>query len=102
MNLYRYELAYNYENEAELKLREYPVVRQSEHSYWIQTNQWYPEIQKIVRKNARKTFAYETPKKALYSYIKRTTKRVMYLQRDLTNAKKGLTRAEALYSHLFT
>jgi hypothetical protein len=102
MVLYRYQLAYDYADVATLKLHEYSVVRESEASYWIQLNDWNPALQKVVRKNARKTFAYDTQKKALNNYIKRTTKRVQYLQRDLSNARSGLIHAEALYSHLFT
>lgn len=102
MNLYRYELWRNYDDEVKLTLREFPVVRESEASYWIQLNEYYPELQKVVRKNARKTYAYSTQKKALYNYIRRTTKRTQYLQRDLRDARICLTEAEALYSKLHT
>lgn len=73
MNLYRYTFVSDeHPTEGRLKLHTYPVIRESEASYWIQTNDWFPERKKIVRKNARKTFAYDTQKKALNNYIKRT------------------------------
>ena len=103
MELYRYQLVYNYETEkADLKLESFPVVRESEKSYWIQLSELFPERQKVVRKDARKTYAYSTQKKALYSYIRRTTNRVQYLQRDLNDAHRGLEQANILYSKLHT
>lgn len=102
MNLYRYELGRDSNDEVKLRLKEFPVVRESQASYWIQLSEWYPERQKVVRKNARKTYAYSTQRKALYNYIRRTTNRVQYLQRDLRDARICLTEAEALYSKLHT
>lgn len=104
MVLYRYEIERDYEwdNDSRLVLREYPVVKESEASYWIVINQWFPERKKIVRKNARKTFAYDTQKKALNNYIKRTRKYKAILTSNLAVASEWLRQAESLYDNLYT
>lgn len=80
---------------------EFPVVRESEASYWIGTNQFFPDQQRIVRKNARKTYAYDTQKKALYNYIRRTTKYKQILEWNLYGASVWLIYATALYANLY-
>lgn len=103
MLLYRYtsRRSEDWENLNHIELHEYTVVRESDHSYWISTNQWFPEITKIVRKNARKTFAYTTKQKALYAYIKRTTVYKRILTDNLRIASEWLQEAESLYDNLY-
>ena len=69
MELYRYQLSRDSYDQPKLDLITFPVVRESQASYWIQLSEWFPEKQKIVRKDARKTYAYSTQKKALYSKL---------------------------------
>lgn len=103
MILYRYELAKDDEwaQDSEIRLREFTVVRESDANYWISTNEYYPELTKIVRKNARKTYAYPTKKQALQNYIRRTKKHKALLERSLVFATTWLQQAENLYANLY-
>lgn len=103
MNLYRYTFVSDeHPTEGRLKLHTYPVIRESEASYWIQTNDWFPDRLKICRKNARKTFAYPTQKQALNNYIRRTKKYKTILEYNMLRATYGLIEAERLYTNLYT
>lgn len=102
MLLYRYQTVRMDEwGEIRLKLLTYIVVRESAASYWITPNQFFPEKQKVVRKNARKTFAYDTQKKALYNYIRRTKKYQQILQSNIYATNRWITLAEALYANIY-
>lgn len=93
--LYRYEIRYTTEdNETEIVLREYPVLRETEYSYYIHTyvlgipydKRW----NKRIKKGAMNTYAYDTKEKAKENFINRTTNRIRWYRFWIDECEKGL------------
>lgn len=91
-NLYRYEIEYrNYDDDTQIRLREFTVIRETEHTYFIDANGYpWPKKIKRVSKNAINTYAYDTKEKAKDHFIRRTTKRVLWYKFWIKECKKGL------------
>lgn len=91
--LYRYEIEYmTYDDETTVRLREYPVIRETENSYFID-----PKVisipmfaKKRVSKTAYNTFAFDTKEKAKEHFIRRTSKRIAWFEMWKEECEKGL------------
>jgi hypothetical protein len=84
--LYRYQ-----DQDGESKLHQYPVIKETEHGYWIETECL---TQKLCKKEASKSFAYLKKEDALYSYIQRKRKQyriLKYQQENVEQAFKWIT-----------
>ena len=89
--IYRYEIYYSNSegDETNVVLREYPVIRETEHTYFI--NPVYsPHKEKRVLKDAMNTFAYSTKEKAKDHFIRRTETRIRWFEYWIKECKKGL------------
>jgi len=80
---FRYDLEYsNSEQETHLTLTAYPVFKETEKWYWVRSlhlpetkfKKWIPK-----EENWNKQFAWSTPEKAMRHFIRRTKKRVSWL-----------------------
>lgn len=93
--IYRYEIEYkNYDDDTRVMLREYPVIRETEETYFIKpTCLGYPPMYgatKRVSKTAINTYAYNTKEKAKEHFIRRTEKRVAWYKFWTKECRKGL------------
>ena len=106
MKFYRYEIKqysnYGYDIDGDyvpsslppttkLELEEYNLIKETEKGYWI----GYTWFKKWVSKTSKKRFAYPTKEEALTNFIKRTERRINYLENDLDACKIGLELAKA-------
>lgn len=107
MKLYRYSAKYTswvdeydnvHTNFPTIELTEYKVIKETEKT-WRITHDW-DDFQslwsKVVRKNARKKFAYPTKEEAAKSFLLRKNKQVKILEKQLSNAKYEQILAENL------
>lgn len=74
----------NYSDGGIISVTEYSVIRETEKSVWLNV---YGE-EKILRKNARRSFAYPTKELALNSYRRRKECQVKRLTEQLRHAKE--------------
>ena len=94
--IYRYEIQYSDSdgNYTQVLLREYPVLRETEHTYFIDNPRYsalvFDKKEKQVRKDAMNTFAYNTKEKAKENFIRRTTTRLSWYKYWIKECKKGL------------
>jgi len=93
--LYRYEIDYkNYDEDTQVRLRELPVLRETELTYFVghqfQTSEKWGAKPKRVRKSSMKKYAYETKEEAKKDFIRRTKKRVGWYEFWIEECKKGL------------
>lgn len=103
--MYRYEAGliqgFDVLQYRDLKLQEYPVIKETPKGYWINTSQdWKINYQgkKWVPKNAVRAFAFPTKEQALKSYQFRNLRRIAFLQRDLRIAQGLKVQVEKLLS----
>lgn len=91
--LYRYEIRYtNFDDgDTEIKLREHPIVKETEKSYCIRPY-WRD---KWIRKSAYNAFAHTTKESAKAHFIRRTTSRISWFEFWLKECKKGLELIES-------
>lgn len=88
--LYRYEIEYKSEDgDTSIHLRELPVIRETEKTYFIKKFYWGNE-EKRVLKNAYNTYAYATKEQAKQHFIRRTNKRIAWFEFWIEECKKGL------------
>jgi hypothetical protein len=116
MTYYRYEDGINYNEESEIGLWDYEVIKETKCGVWIR----YPEkdrylynpieyiqgkkfiLERTILGNGfnttpiRKRFAWPTKELALISYIARKEKQVAILEYKLENAKKFLIKAKEM------
>lgn len=91
--LYRYEIEYkNYDGGTDLRLREYPVIRETEKCYFIELN-WR---EKRISKDAFNTYAYSTKEDAKDHLIRRTRKRIAWFNFWLEECEKAIELAKEL------
>jgi len=91
--LYRYEISYkNVDDDTDVVLKEYPVTRETESSYFID-----PHViglpmfaKKRVSKTAYNTFAYDTVEKAKEHFVRRTMRRISWYEFWKEECEKGL------------
>ena len=91
--LYRYEIEYkNEDGDTAIHLREFPVIRETEYTYFID-----PiiigiprEAKKRVSKTANKTYAYSTKEEAKKHFISRTETRIAWFEFWTEECKKAL------------
>jgi len=90
--LYRYEILYsNSEEETSVVLRVYPVVRETEYTYFINPRRPVAgDKLKRLKKDAMKTFAFDTKEKALKHFINRTKRRLGWYEYWTNECEKGL------------
>lgn len=84
--LYRYE-ASRYDVKDNLRLISFDVIKETDKGYWIESG-FFPK--KWVKKGGRKKYAYESPKLALYNFIKRYEKYIEILETKIDPAKHHL------------
>lgn len=97
--IYRYEIEYKtVDSETSVHLREYPVVKETEHTYFIALPTYTSFAKKLkqVKKNAYNTFAYSTKEKAKEHFIRRTSRRILWFQFWIAECKKGLKLIEKI------
>ena len=110
MKFYRYEVVEYAEHDIDgelvspafpnpkLELRTYDFFKETPKGYWIgyynpfgvRLGNW----QKWVSKTSKKRFAYPTEKEALINFIKRTERRVKFLDRQVWTCKISLNLAK--------
>lgn len=94
--LYRYEISYsNIDDGTDIKLKEYPVLKETEHTYWICREvigypNDYNKLRKRISKNAYNTFAFDTKEKAKEHFIRRNNKRLDWFAYWKEEIEKGL------------
>jgi hypothetical protein len=76
---------------GEIYLEEYPIIKETEQGYWIET-----PFRKWVSKTAKKRYAYPTPEEALNNFKIRTQSCLNHLQRQLDDAKLYLEAANRI------
>lgn len=93
--LYRYEIEYKSEDgDTSVYLRELPVIRETEKTYFI--NRTYYQLlrqgygEKRVLKDAHNTYAYNTKEKAKQHFIRRTQRRIDWFDFWKEECEKGL------------
>jgi len=79
-----------------IELREYVLHKETPKGYWIGYDGFssISSYQKWVSKTAKKRYAYPTKKEALYSFIKRTERRIKILSGQLDSSKYALQKAK--------
>lgn len=86
--LYRYEIGYSsYDSDTEIVLREFPILRQTEKTYFIS---YYGYKEKRVLKDAYSTFAYDNIEYAKEHFLRRTRKRIQWYKYFIKECEKGL------------
>lgn len=95
--LYRYEIEYSNADDPETRvnLTEHPVIRETEHSYFIKRYR-FGSLERRVGKNAYNTFAYDTKEKAKEHFVRRTTKRISWFTFWIEQCEKALEIAKGL------
>lgn len=92
--LYRYEIEYKSEDgDTAIHLREFPVIRETEHTYFIKRFYW-GDAERPVKKNAYNTYAYNTKEKAKQHFIRRTHKRISWYEYWTEECEKALALIE--------
>ncbi len=93
--LYRYEIEYkNEDGDTQIRLRELPVVRETEKTYFINNSYWGTNL-KRVSKTAYNTYAYDTKEDAKAHFMRRTRKRIAWFEFWIEECKKGLELIDA-------
>lgn len=87
--LYRYESSFD----DVLNLITFDVVRETDKGFWIEASY----SKKWIKKDARKKYAYETPKLALYNFIKRYEKYLNILENKIGPVNRLLNDAYNLF-----
>lgn len=97
MKLYRYEIEYSNidDPETRVNLIDYPVIRETEYSYFINPI-FMPHKEKRVSKDAYNTFAYDSKEKAMEHFIRRTNKRIGWYKYWIKECEKALEIAKKL------
>lgn len=91
--LYRYEIEYkSVDNDTSVFLRKFPVVKETEHTYFIELPSYARFAGKLkqIKKNAYNTFAYDTKEKAKDHFIRRTQRRIEWFEFWSDECKKAL------------
>ena len=88
--LYRYEIEYSnpYDPSTSIRLRELPVIRETEKCYFIKRFYWGKE--RRVLKDAHDTYAYDNKEDAKNHFKRRTRKRVSWYDYWIKECNKGL------------
>lgn len=97
--IYRYEIQYKSEDgDTDVHLISYQVVKETEHSYFIElpTYARFAGKLKRVSKNAYKTFAYDTKEKALEHFKRRTSRRIDWFEFWKEECEKALVIADTI------
>ncbi len=98
--LYRYEIQYSSADgdETQVNLIKYPVVRETDRTYFIHlpTYARYAGKLKRVLKDAYNTFAYSTKEKALEHFNRRTMRRIQWFEYWKEECEKALEIASKL------
>lgn len=93
--LYRYDIEYTSEDgETQVRLMELPVLRETEHTFFVghqyQTSEAFGRKLKRVSKTAMNTYAYDTKEKAKEHFISRTKTRIRWYEFWTEECKRGL------------
>lgn len=88
--LYRYEPSII---DDKLNLLSFDVIKETDKGYWIDLSY----SKKWIKKDARKKYAYETPKLALYNFIKRYEKYLNILENKIGSVNLLLNDAYNLF-----
>ena len=98
MKLYRYTDSV-LEDGLSLVLREFQVVKITEKTYFIKLHEWSSRS-KQCRKNALRSFAYDTKEKAFDSYIVRKKKQYQLADVAMQTASMALKMADKVRKQL--
>lgn len=102
MIFYRYDIAYTHLNNVEIALHKFDLLKETPQGYWIVPNlRWHSleakeKHKRWIHKVSRKRFAYPTKEEALYSFIMRKKKQIIYCKRDMRNAEAALNIARKI------
>jgi hypothetical protein len=110
MTYYRYEDGINYDEETEIRLLDFEVIKETPCGKWIRFPErdryLYSPIKYIQGKKfilekgwdhfTCKRFAWPTKEEALVSYITRKEKQIAILENQLENAKEFLAKAKEM------
>lgn len=91
--LYRYEIRYTGEDgDTKVYLREFPVERETKHTYFIDKLVYGIRIsrEKRISKTAYNTFAYDTKEKAKDHFVRRTQRRIEWFKFWSDECKRAL------------
>ena len=95
--LYRYEIDYlSQDNETGVDLREHPVIRETEHTYFIKQSAHSTKLKQIRKLRLNESeeyfnrFAYTTKKGARIHFQRRTMKRISWYKYWIKECEKAL------------
>lgn len=93
--LYRYEIEYrNEDGDTAVHLRELPVIRETEKTYFVNRFYWGCS-ERAIKKDAYNTYAYDTKEKAKQHFIRRTHKRISWYEYWTEECEKAIKLIEA-------
>ena len=88
--LYRYEIEYkSYDGDTSIWLKEIPVVRETDKSYFVQRF-YFGGSERRISKSAYNTYAYDTKEAAKKHFIRRTSTRISWYEYWTKECKKAL------------
>ena len=95
MKLYRYSVTSSRHGAIpHVELQSYDVKKETNKGYWISL--YWGSDKKWVSKDGLRRFAFPTKYQAMQNFIKRTEKRVKYLEIDLQACQVGLQSAKRI------
>lgn len=99
MKLYRYSVtSWHHGAIPHVELQDYEVIRETKQGYWV--HQYFGSEKKWVSKDGLRRFAFPTKYQAMQNFIKRTEKRVKYLEIDLQACQLGLESAKRIQEEI--
>lgn len=82
---------------VKIEFTEYEVIKLTPKGIWINKVHFPRHEKKFVLLSARKRYAYETKKQALYAFIKRKERHIELAELNLEFAKITLIEAKKMY-----
>ena len=77
------------DGDTEIVLREFPIIKQTEKTYFINRYAWGGELRR-VSKSAYNGYAHRTKELAKQHFIRRTNKRISWFEFWIDECRKGL------------
>lgn len=96
-SFYGEEGYFSYPLSVKVELVELFLHKETDKSYWL-VHDWDKDCRhpKIIRKSAKKKYAWETKDLALKSFIKRRESQIRILENELKKARAGLNIANSM------
>lgn len=92
--LYRYEIHYtNWDGDTEICLREFPVIRETKRTYFIDRDGYTSKLRRVSKDGDEfgfNSYAYSDKQNAKDHFIRRTKKRISWLEFWTKECKRGI------------